>query len=179
MIYVTSDLHFCHDKPFLFEPRGFTTINDHDNTIIKNWNSIVKDADEVYVLGDLMLMNNEKGISYIRQLKGKIHVILGNHDTSNRVALYKTCSNIVDICYATIIKYNKQSFYLSHYPTITSAAANTRKSGDILYNLFGHTHQNTNFYNDSFFMYHVGLDSHANCPITLDHIIEDCKAKHF
>ena len=31
--------------------------------IVENWNSKVKDNDIVYVLGDLMLGNNEKGKS--------------------------------------------------------------------------------------------------------------------
>lgn len=177
MIYLTSDLHFCHDKPFLYTPRGFTNIDDHDKTIIRNWNSIVTDEDEVYILGDLMLNNNEKGLEYIKQLKGKIHIIIGNHDTNARIALYKTLANIVEVVYATRIKYKDREFYLSHYPTYTSAGEMPKEPKKVLYNLYGHTHQQTNFFNDMFFIYHVGLDSHNNCPISLDQVIEDCHAK--
>ena len=81
MIYFTSDLHFGHDKPFLYEPRGFTNIYDMNNAIFRNWNSIVTEEDDVYVLGDLMLNNNEGGIWLIKRLRGRIHIILGNHDT--------------------------------------------------------------------------------------------------
>ena len=28
MIYLTSDTHFCHNKDFLYEPRGFQSIGD-------------------------------------------------------------------------------------------------------------------------------------------------------
>lgn len=36
MIYFTSDLHFGHDKDFIYKSRGFNSIGDHDNTIIEN-----------------------------------------------------------------------------------------------------------------------------------------------
>lgn len=35
-IWFTSDLHFGHNKSFLYEPRGFNSIEEHDATIIKN-----------------------------------------------------------------------------------------------------------------------------------------------
>ena len=76
MIYVTSDLHFSHNKEFLYKPRGFNSIEEHDEQIIKNWNEIITDEDEVYILGDLMLNDNEGGIRKLQQLKGKIHIIV-------------------------------------------------------------------------------------------------------
>ena len=44
-------------------------------------------------------------------------------------------------------------------------------------NLFGHTHQHTNFYQDIPFMYHVGVDSHNCCPVLLDKAINDMNKK--
>lgn len=76
MIYLTSDTHFCHNKDFLYKPRGFNSIQEHDEQIIKNWNEIITDEDEIYILGDLILNDNEYGLKCLKQLKGKIHVIL-------------------------------------------------------------------------------------------------------
>lgn len=45
-------------------------------------------------------------------------------------------------------------------------------------NLFDHTHQKDNFYEDNFFMYHVGIDSHNCYPVSLDTVIEDIKNKY-
>ena len=39
MIYFTSDFHFAHKKPFLFEPRGFSNVEDMNRTIIENLES--------------------------------------------------------------------------------------------------------------------------------------------
>lgn len=175
-IFVTSDLHFCHDREFVYKPRGFDNVWAMNNAIVENWNKTVNVDDDIYVLGDLMLNNNDMGMRYIKQLKGNIHVILGNHDTDARVELYNNCYNIVEVCYATVIKYNGYHFYLSHYPTMT---ANLEKEWlkQCMINLYGHTHQNTNFYNDIPFMYHVGVDSHNCTPVLLDDAIEDMKNK--
>lgn len=71
MIYVTSDLHFGHAKQFIYEPRGFPNIVDHDEEIIKRWNELVQPEDEVYILGDLMLKDNEHGLECLKRLMVK------------------------------------------------------------------------------------------------------------
>ena len=43
MIYLSSDLHFGHDREFLWGPRGFSSIEENDNTILKNFKEILKD----------------------------------------------------------------------------------------------------------------------------------------
>ena len=44
-VWITSDLHFGHSQPFLYEPRGFNDIEEHDKTIIENINNIVMEDD--------------------------------------------------------------------------------------------------------------------------------------
>lgn len=175
-IWFTSDLHFCHDRGFIFEPRGFENVESHNEEIVRKWNEVVADEDTVYVLGDIMLNDNVKGIELFNQLKGMKKIIIGNHDTSTRVALYGACPNTIVLGYADVIKYKGYHFYLSHYPTLTS---NLEKESlkQCMINLFGHTHQQINFHNDIPFMYHVGVDSHDCYPVDIDTIIEDCKAK--
>lgn len=177
MIYFTSDTHFCHNKPFLYEPRGFKSIEEHDETIVKNWNSIIKPEDEVYHLGDVMLIDNKKGIEYLKSLNGKIHLILGNHCTDTRIELYKTCPNIVSIDYAKKIKIGKNYFWLCHYPTITANYDDDKPWAKHLINIFGHTHQKEKFYNDNPYMYCVCLDAHDNYPVEINEIIADIKTK--
>lgn len=177
MIYFTSDTHFCHNKPFLYEPRGFKSIEEHDETIVKNWNSIINPEDEVYHLGDVMLINNEKGIGYLKSLNGKIHLILGNHCTETRIELYKTCSNIVSIDYAKKLKIGKYYFWLCHYPTITANYDDDKPWAKHLINIYGHTHQQSKFYNDNPYMYCVCLDAHDNYPVSLEQILEDVQNK--
>ena len=175
-IWLTSDTHFGHDREFIWGPRGFKNVYEMNEAIVKNWNAVVEPDDDVYLLGDVMLGDNEVGIKLLKQLKGNIHIILGNHDTAARQALYNECYNVVDIKYADVIKYKGYTFYLSHYPTMTSNLEKEFGKHCIL-NLFAHTHQQTNFYEGEPFCYHVGMDSHNCTPVNLEQVLEDIKAE--
>lgn len=176
-IFLTSDLHLCHNREFIYGPRGFTNVEDHDETIVRNWNNVVSSEDDVYILGDLMLNDNENGIKLLKQLNGRKHIILGNHDTAIRERLYLEEGICVEPPkWADILHYKGYHFYLSHFPAMTG---NLEKESlkQVTINLFGHTHQKEQFYQDIPFMFHVGLDSNNNTPVLLDNIIELCKAK--
>lgn len=175
-IWLTSDTHFGHNRAFLYEPRGFTNVQDMNETIVKNWNEVVGPNDTVYLLGDVMLNNNEIGLTLLKQLNGNIHIILGNHDTDVRAALYRECENVRSVELAAKIKYKGYHFFMTHFPCLT---ANLEKESlkQCTCNLYGHTHQKTNFFQDMPFMYHVGVDSHNCYPVLLDDIIEEMEAK--
>lgn len=125
-----------------------------------------------------MLGDNDYGIQMINELNGHLHIILGNHDTKNRIEKYLELPHVEDIQYAHMLQYKKARFYLSHYPTIVG---NFDDSDTVwhknIVSLYGHTHQQTNFYNNNPYMYHVGVDSHDCFPVSIDQIIEDVKQK--
>ena len=50
MIWLTSDLHFCHDRYFIYEPRGFENIEDMNETIVNNIRSNIFDLANYYFL---------------------------------------------------------------------------------------------------------------------------------
>ena len=174
-IFLTSDTHFGHDREFLWGPRGFTSSQEHDEAIIRNWNETVGPDDIVYHCGDLMLGDNAYGIECVKRLNGHIKLIRGNHDTDARWKLYATLPNVECIGWAEVIKYKKYQFYLSHHPTMTSNLDKAPYLKMHLINLFGHTHQQKMFYDDTPFMFHVGLDSNGNKPVLLDDAIEIMK----
>lgn len=174
MTFVTSDLHFCHDRAFIWEARGYANVNEMNEAQVRKWNEVVTDEDEVWVLGDLMLGDSEQGLSYLKQLKGKIHVCLGNHDTSKREKAYRDLGWDVQLC--ARMKYKKISFYLSHYPTITHNI-DEKELWQVVVNLYGHIHQTTNFYHDDPWMYHVGVDSHDGYPVSMDQVLAEIRAE--
>jgi calcineurin-like phosphoesterase family protein len=181
-IYLTSDLHFNHNREFIWKARGFTSVQEMNEEIIKRYNALVRPDDDVYILGDSSLGGGDEQIlatnkALIEQLNGKLHIIRGNHDTDRRVAMYASCKNVVGpILYADMIHYKGYHFYLSHFPTLTG---NLEKESlkQCTCNLFGHTHQTTNFHMDMPYMYHVGVDSHDCKPVLLDDIIKEMEAK--
>lgn len=181
-IWFSSDLHFGHNRQFMYGSRGFASIEEHDATVIENWNRIVKPNDNVYLLGDLMLNDNESGIKKLNQLNGDIFYIRGNHCTDTRCELYKN-TNMIPLCgdfrtsWATIQKINGYSFYLSHYPTMIGSLEDMSELKRRLLGLSGHTHSKNKFYQDIPFMYNVALDAHNNTPVSFDEIISDIEAK--
>ena len=177
-IYVTSDTHFGHSKNFLYEPRGFKNIYDHDNAIIKNWNEIVQPKDDVYLLGDVMLNDNDYGLSCLKQLKGQIHIIRGNHCTDARIALYKECWNVVEVCDAKWLKIGKQSFFLSHYPCLTDNHDDGKPLNRSIISLCGHTHTPDKWHDwNNGLIYHVEMDAHECQVVNIKQIISDIQNK--
>lgn len=176
-LFFTSDTHFCHNQGFLYEPRGFSSIEEHDETIVENWNKVVKPEDRVIHLGDVMLNDNEKGIEYIKRLNGEICIVWGNHDTDARKELLSILPNVIVLGYAHVFKYKKLSIYLSHYPSLTANYDDKRLSQHVI-NLHGHTHQQANFlYPNNPFMYHVGVDSHNCTPVHIDEVMTDIRQR--
>lgn len=178
MIYVTSDLHFYHNKSFIYEPRGFKNVYDMNEEIIKNWNKIITPEDDVYILGDIMLNDDAAGLACLHQLNGKLHIVWGNHDTENRKPKIADSWNVVETDYIFVIKYQKYTFYLSHYPTVTSNYDVDKPLKARIINLCGHTHDEDPFCDwNKGLIYHCELDAHNNQPILLDNIIKEIKDK--
>ena len=178
-IWFTSDLHFCHDKEFLYGPRGFTNVQDMNEAIVENWNKVVKSEDEVYNLGDFALTDIDAAIPYINKLNGTIRWILGNHDTDKkRGKIIEECPAVWEIGYAYQFKYDKKfSIYMSHYPTLT-ANFDQKKFSQHVIALHGHTHQPKNWIDPrNPFTYHVGLDSHNCLPVHIDEVLADIRER--
>ena len=174
MIYVTSDTHFCHNKPFIYEDRGFKNIEEMNNTIIENWNKLVKPDDTVIHLGDVMLNDNEQGIKCLESLNGKITIIIGNHDTNQRINLYKAAKNVTNVEFGSRLNYKGYSFFCSHYPSICSNFDMGRPLKEQVINLCGHSHATNHFIDmseDKGYIYHCELDAQNMHPISIDNII--------
>ena len=174
--YFTSDLHFMHNKPFLYEPRGFASVHDMNEAIIKNFNEVMDWSDTLYILGDCFLNNNEEGMKLMRRLPGKKYIIYGNHDTDTRQTLMGEEFNCLG--YAHMRKFCGYNFYLSHYPTLTYNHDIEKPLKRKVINLCGHTHTKDKFYDwDKGIIYHVELDAHNNFPVSIETIIEDINLK--
>lgn len=75
---------------------SFISLEDYTNKLIENWNSVVKDEDNIFILGDFFYFYNpiewnkdntrifvdetNKCTEILSQLKGHKYLIKGNHD---------------------------------------------------------------------------------------------------
>jgi len=82
--YLISDLHLGHANILTFKRkdgtplRNFESVEEMHEVLHDNWNSVVKPADKVYVLGDVAI--NKKHLGFLHRLNGKKKLICGNHD---------------------------------------------------------------------------------------------------
>lgn len=172
-IFVTSDLHLGHNKSFIYEARGFETVEEMNAEIIRRWNSVVGEEDDVFVLGDLV-MGSLENLRFLEELNGRIHIVRGNHDTDNRWGHYKAIENVVEMENSIYFSYNGYKFYLSHYSTITTRADVGKPLKNCLVNLCGHTHTKNPFEDWGIGMiYHCEVDAHDCTPVSIEKIIED------
>lgn len=122
-----ADLHLGHKNMAI--RRGFNDGEHHDQHVIERWNSVVHPHDLTFILGDLTF---EKADHYYKLdlLNGRKHVVLGNHDPSNRVdELMKYVEKV-----GGILKY--RGLFLTHCPVHESQFKR------IPFNIHGHLHEN-------------------------------------
>jgi len=141
--WFTSDFHFNHKRICEYSHRPFKSVEEMNEKIIDNWNSVVTDDASVFYLGDFAFADSQFIRNTLRRLKGRISFIRGNHDKS-LVQFLKGINNYTDLSprltylgdYAEVT-INDQPIVLCHYPMITWA----RKSyGSWM--LSGHSHYN-------------------------------------
>lgn len=134
MNYYISDLHFgCKNS---YENRTL----EHDKIIKQNWNSVVNNNDNVYILGDIGREGNNKENEYlceiISTLKGRKTLIQGNHERLKDNRLRQLFVEITP--YKEIVdNYNglNHNLALCHYPILFW---NGQHKGWI--HLYGHVH---------------------------------------
>lgn len=83
--WFAADLHFRHrgateqmTRKDGRKLRPFASVEETDEAIIERFNALVKDGDELYILGDLAF--NSTGLNLIDRLNGRKRAVLGNHD---------------------------------------------------------------------------------------------------
>ena len=137
MNYFISDTHFYHENVIKFDNRPFIDLSEMNTQLIDNWNNQVTRNDDVYILGDFcwMLPKTDEYKDICNQLKGRKHLILGNHDP--RKHLTELLKYFVSVEDYKEIKYNKQVILMSHYPILFYRG----DYNENFWMLHGHTHQ--------------------------------------
>lgn len=83
--WFTSDLHFGHKNIIKYCGRPFASVEEMNEALVENWNAVVVPDDEVWNLGDVTLgISPGKARQYLRRLRGRHHLICGNHEEVGR-----------------------------------------------------------------------------------------------
>lgn len=141
-IFVISDTHFNHGNILKFTDRHsgqsvrpFDTVHDMNETMVDNWNSVVKPGDKVYHLGDVFFGSPVHFKALWPRLNGRKRLVVGNHDDVKflssgaffeKVMLWRKFENLL----------------LTHVPVHPTTLQEHRFDGKEMINVHGHIHQN-------------------------------------
>jgi len=169
MIYLTADLHFGHENIIRHVGRPFSSVEEMDQTLIRNWNDRVGEEDEVYILGDVTMKGAAWAEDVLGQLRGRKYLVRGNHDRfagqqGFNQTLFQWIKDYHEMAYAG------QRFILFHYP-ILEWNHYFRKA----YHLHGHQHNGAD-YNaanraSGLLRYDVGVDANDFAPVSIEQIM--------
>lgn len=194
-VFFTSDTHFNHLNILkLGKGRPFETIEEHNQTLIDNWNSVVAPRDLVFHLGDVAFTYDPNKLSEIlEKLNGSIHIIQGNHDRT-KILAHSLNKNLIQSI-KTYHEYKYESddgksytFTMMHWPILepNHIFRNKDKKDISVIGLYGHVHD----INDYEWIYkklgfpcvHVGVDTSSKfpntnkyTPINAEDVISYCK----
>ena len=167
--WATADFHFQHANIIKYCKRPFSSLEEMDLVLIKNFNNKVKKDDLVYHIGDFCFKNSpggkkgEGGLNranyYRSKLNGNFIFIRGNHDCNNGV---KTAIERI------VINFGGYRINLVHNPE--------HRSFNYELNIVGHVHNNwkiQRFKKDFRFTdcCNVGIDVWNYSPVKLTDVI--------
>ena len=180
-MFFTSDTHFLHENIIKYCKRPFKSIEENDAELIHRWNEKVPEDGIVFHLGDVAFGDPDKVDEILKQLNGKIYLVIGNHDWRRIVNQHKWRFELMT--QQINMKIGKRHVILNHYPMLAYAGA--WRGVDASYQLFGHVH--TSPYTDEGLdqqrmkylfttQYDVGVDNNNFTPVSwkeVDQIINN------
>ena len=137
-----SDLHFGHYNAMtILDKRGFKTLDEMDEYMINQWNSVVDYDDTVVIVGDLSFYDGGKTLSLIKRLKGNKILIKGNHERYlNDPKFDKKVFHYIDRY--DEIQDGERRVICSHFPNIfyNGQYRKTKDGEPASYMVYGHIH---------------------------------------
>jgi len=160
--YIIADTHFNSFTVASICNRPFKSVKQMNETIIKNWNHVVKKDDIIYHLGDFSEEDSIK--DFKDRLNGRIRIILGNHD--RHVSYQEWLKFGFDRVYDQPIIIDN-FLILSHEPLFLNDFANSNAKAYL--NIHGHVHGNV--FNNSHYV-NVCAEKIHYSPVNLDKLVK-------
>lgn len=171
-IWIISDTHFHHENILKFKDndgnllRGsvFSSIEEMDEALLENWNSVVKPGDIVYHLGDVMMGSKERFKSFWPKLNGSKRLVVGNHDDIKFLSSGSFFSKVL-----MWRMMPEHGILMTHVPVHNSSL---RRGDTDLVNVHGHIHHNKSPTEQHF---NVSVEAIDYTPIHLDDLKQKIK----
>lgn len=158
--WFTSDIHWGHSAIVGFCKRPYRDVEEMNEALVRNFNSVVAPGDRVFFLGDIAFVDP---IPWVTRLNGERFLIAGNHDESRMGQLKKCKFGWIKDTYMLETGVCP-AIWLAHYPHRAWPG-----SYHGTWHLFGHTH---GFLPGTETSLDVGVDSWSYYPVPLETIME-------
>ncbi len=174
-IYYTSDQHFGHHNIIKYTGRNLWQMADDMNRgLTERWNSVIKEEDTVYCIGDFAPWRDPR--RYLRYLSGKKILIKGNHDKVPYTEID------MDNCFLEVYPHLEKRIgqfncILNHRPQYRKNDSDPYHDSDpnidsdkYDFIICGHVHQKWKIFWKN---YNVGVDVHNFYPISEEELIRE------
>jgi calcineurin-like phosphoesterase family protein len=185
MKFITSDQHFGHFKVIGYSGRPYTTVEEMNQALIDNHNSVVGQNDEVIHLGDFT-MNDKYAKGILDQLNGTHILIPGNHDKCHPCHKKKAKTKAEYMAYGFkdiiveqtieidglgLVKFNHLPYIDPGWDDARYSQFKPKPSGE-KYLFHGHVH---NSWKTKGNMINLGVDVWDYKPVALEYLIQYIK----
>ncbi|NTF17100.1 metallophosphoesterase [Agrobacterium rubi] len=165
--FLTADPHFGHAKMITTGTRPFSSVEEMNQVLVRNWNAVVNEKDVVWVIGDFAFNMTEREIAEIFfSLNGRLRLVLGNHDYDNTGEVKAAVARLPweKIVARAEIKHAGQRIILDHYAGLVWSADHHGS-----YLAYGHSHGRLLGLPGSI---DVGVDNQGYRPISVDQFVK-------
>lgn len=171
-LFFTADTHFGHANIIKYCHRPFATIEEMDESLVRNWNAVVPPDATVFHLGDFCLDSKTRWKELFGRLNGKEkYLIIGNHDQGRIADGYNP--GFTEVFDRTCIDVDGRQVILNHTPL--------EKLASDVWQFYGHVHSGPLNYDNKALpllqtlsptQYDVGVDNNGFRPVSFDQIMQ-------
>jgi calcineurin-like phosphoesterase family protein len=158
--FYLADWHYDHYNILMHDDRRFMTLEEHNETLVKNWQKVVSPEDTVYVLGDMFWCKPADAIPVLEQLPGKKVLLIGNHDDKClKNAAFRRQFEAVEQRLEVLD--GQTHVVLDHYPSL---CFHNRQMHNWAH-LYGHVHNSDEFRIIEATRYYMINNTGRDCPM--------------
>lgn len=155
-LFFTADTHFWHEMAINNGLRNFKDVEEMNEKLIENWNSVVGAEDPVFHLGNFGYGTKEQNEDVLKRLNGEKHLVMGNDDWN----MSELADYWLSMEHYLELEANDVKIVLSHYPMLVWHGSHKGS-----WMLHGTCHGGINLLNIDTLRHDVGSDNCNYTPI--------------
>lgn len=164
-LFVISDTHFFHRNICKYTNRPFSSVDEMNEVLVRNWNAVVAEGDIVYHCGDFAFGSKDAAKEICGRLRGHKILVRGNHDRSRKAMLEIGFDHVYD---ELLICREEGNLLLRHHPV-----PKEKMDGfNCVAVIHGHCHNDTPL-RENDWSYNVSVENIGYTPINIERLLHE------